>query len=107
MGKAWRTSRLMNCGAFRRLSTRRAGRVIGGRGLGTEVVHRWHGAQARGGPAQGPREAVAGRGLKDVSRITVNVVAAVLIAATVVACGKKTAPVPPEDVPPSKQERSK
>jgi len=34
-------------------------------------------------------------------------VAAALIAATLSACGKKTAPVPPEDVPPSKQERSK
>jgi predicted small lipoprotein YifL len=43
----------------------------------------------------------------NVSRITVNAVAAMLIAATVAACGKKTAPVPPEDVPPSKQERSK
>jgi len=43
----------------------------------------------------------------NVSRITVNVVATMLIAATLTACGKKTAPVPPEDVPPSKQERSK
>jgi hypothetical protein len=29
------------------------------------------------------------------------------MAAMLTACGKKTAPVPPEDVPPSKQERSK
>jgi len=43
----------------------------------------------------------------NVSRITVNAVAAMLLAATLAACGKKTAPVPPEDVPPSKQERSK
>jgi len=34
-------------------------------------------------------------------------VMAVLIAGLLtVACGKKTAPIPPEDVPPGKQERS-
>jgi predicted small lipoprotein YifL len=44
--------------------------------------------------------------VKEVTRITVNVVAAVLIATTLAGCGKKTAPVPPEDVPPGKQERS-
>jgi len=43
----------------------------------------------------------------NVSRLTINVALAAVLAASAGACGKKTAPVPPEDVPPSKQERSK
>ena len=42
----------------------------------------------------------------NVARITINIALAAVLAASAGACGKKTAPVPPEDVPPAKQERS-
>ena len=42
----------------------------------------------------------------DVSRLTINVALVAVLAASAGACGKKTAPIPPEDVPPAKQERS-
>ena len=41
-----------------------------------------------------------------VSRLTINVALAAVLAASAGACGKKTAPIPPEDVPPAKQELS-
>jgi predicted small lipoprotein YifL len=40
------------------------------------------------------------------STLCAMVFVAGLVLAGVAACGKKTAPVPPEDVPPAKQERS-
>src|SRR5438552_16690451 len=106
------------------LRERRAGCAVGGRRLGTEVAKRRHGAQACGGPAQGSSEGVACGGMKtvkryslsvkrsggltwNVSRLTINVALAAVLAASAGTCGKKTAPVPPEDVPPSKQDRSK
>jgi predicted small lipoprotein YifL len=47
------------------------------------------------------------RGLTiNVLRLTVLIFAAGALIATVTACGKKTAPIPPEDVPPAKKERS-
>ena len=41
-----------------------------------------------------------------VTTISAMVLVAGFVLAGVVACGKKTAPIPPEDVPPAKQERS-
>jgi len=45
--------------------------------------------------------------VKTIKRLTINVALAAVLAASAGACGKKTPPVPPADVPPSKQERSK
>jgi hypothetical protein len=46
--------------------------------------------------------------VKDGFRFTMSVVlAGCLMLAGAVACGKKSAPIAPEDVPPEKQERSK
>jgi hypothetical protein len=42
----------------------------------------------------------------NVARIAISVALAAVLAASADACGKKTAPIPPEDVPPAKQERS-
>jgi predicted small lipoprotein YifL len=42
----------------------------------------------------------------NVAQITINVALAAVLAASAGACGKKTAPIPPEDVPPAKKERS-
>jgi len=39
-------------------------------------------------------------------RVTMFVMGMVLAGLITAACGKKTAPIPPEDVPPAKQERS-
>ena len=39
-------------------------------------------------------------------RISALVAMALIVGLCVAGCGKKTAPIPPEDVPPGKQERS-
>jgi predicted small lipoprotein YifL len=40
------------------------------------------------------------------STVSAMVLVAVFVLTGLAACGKKTAPIPPEDVPPAKQERS-
>ena len=40
------------------------------------------------------------------STVTAMIVVAGFVLTGLAACGKKTAPIPPEDVPPAKQERS-
>lgn len=44
--------------------------------------------------------------LSTVSAMVLMVLVAGFVLTGLAACGKKTAPIPPEDVPPAKQERS-